>query len=267
MKIKCNELVSTNCSLKNITASHSVWTVECPWNYEISGRPKHLLFYQVEGERVFSYDNKTICTSKNNDIVFIPNGTKYSSINPLNKSSVETAVAFDLYDDDGNYIDFSDKLKIIHTDKSGQLYQRFKKILVSAYHPNTHSLMIQGELFSLLDMLFSAEKVRIDFRDVHGDIFVAIRALETNPAINLSNSQLAEMCFMSEASFLRKFKKYSGGISPLKYRNHIRLMKAEELINSSYSVDEIANMLGFYDAAHLCRIYKQVRGHSLKRRV
>lgn len=265
MKINYNELCSIECSLKNIAASHSVWTENCPWNYETSGRPKHLLFYQVEGERVFSCGGKTIHTSKNNDIVFMPNGTKYSSINPI--KSVETAISFDLYDCDGNYIDFDEPLEIIHNDKSGQIYQRFKKILVSAYHPNTHSLMIHGELFSLLDMLFSAEKVRIDFRDVHGDIFEAIRALETNPALNLSNAQLAEMCYMSEASFLRKFKKFSGGISPLKYRNHIRLMKAEELINSSYSVDKIAHMLGFYDGAHLCRIYKQIRGHSLKRRV
>ena len=266
MKINYNELCSIECSLKNIAASHTVWTEECPWNYETYGRPQHLLFYQVEGKRVFSVGEKIIYTSKSNDIVFIPNGTKYSSMN-LGKKSVETAVSFDIYDDNGNYINFDEPLKLIYNDISGQIYQRLKRILVSAYHPNTHSLMLKGELFLMLDELFSAEKVRTDFRDVHGDIFVAIRALETNPALNLSNAQLAEMCYMSEASFLRKFKKFSGGISPLKYRNHIRLMKAEELINSSYSVDKIAHMLGFYDGAHLCRIYKQIRGHSLKRRV
>ncbi len=267
VKLKFSELCSIDCTLKNIVASHSVWTTECPWNYEAHGRPKNLLYYQIENERHFSSNNNHICSAQKNDVVFIPHGTKYSSVNPCGKISTEIGISFDIFSADNELIILEEPLQIIKKDLNGQIYQRFKKVLFSTYHSHTHSLMIKGELFSLLDLLFSSDNNRTDFREMYGDIFEAINTLEKDPSLNLSNAQLAEMCFMSEASFLRKFKQYSGGISPLKYRNHIRLMKAEELINASYSVDEIANMLGFYDAAHLCRIYKRVRGHSLKRRV
>jgi len=42
-------------------------------------------------------------------------------------------------------------------------------------------------------------------------------------------------------------------------------MKAEEMANdTNLSVEEIAEMLGFYDASYLCRYYKQCTGKTLK---
>ena len=70
---------------------------------------------------------------------------------------------------------------------------------------------------------------------------------------------------MSEASFLRKFKAYSGGMPPIKYRNNIRIMLAEEMSASPLTTAEIAERLGFYDSAHLCRAYKEVFGTTLKK--
>jgi mannose-6-phosphate isomerase class I len=99
------------------------------------------------------------------------------------------------------------------------------------------------------------------------DIQPAIDRIELYPEINTSISELSKLCNMSESSFRRKFKQYTNDISPINYRNRIRIMKAEELCNnSSYTIEEAAMKLGFCDAAHLCRLYKQFTGKTLKTR-
>jgi len=54
-------------------------------------------------------------------------------------------------------------------------------------------------------------------------------------------------------------------VTPAQYRNNIRLVMAEEMATSSKTLQEIAEMLGFYDASHLCRTFKQQRGRTLKK--
>ena len=113
----------------------------------------------------------------------------------------------------------------------------------------------------LLDELFSDSKT---VRESFDDIFSAISAIENEPQKNISLKALADICHMSESTFLRRFKAYSGGISPIKYRNNIRLMLAGELATSNMTLSEIADTLGFYDAAHLCKTYKNEKGGTLK---
>lgn len=44
----------------------------------------------------------------------------------------------------------------------------------------------------------------------------------------------------------------------------MRIDHAGALISTEDSIlDEIADMLGFYDCSHLCRVYKRLRGHTL----
>ncbi|MBQ4527867.1 MAG: helix-turn-helix transcriptional regulator [Clostridia bacterium] len=268
MNISYNDLCSTDCLLYDISSYHHMWDGPTEYNYETNGRVNNLLYYQLDNEITYYVKGKIRYQLNKHDIIFIPHGFKYSSFVSAKEDNPASGIGitFNLETINRERIDFFDSISIITKDKDGQLYQKFKKILYSVLHPSTNALKLKGQLYTLLDDLFSDKGKKDNNKKIRDDISNAISIIENYPQKSYTNKQLAEACFMSESSFLRKFKQYSDGITPLQYRNNIRLMRAEDLIYTTKTIDEIAELLGFYDGAHLCRIYKSTTGHTLKRK-
>ena len=265
MIIKYDDLCSTECVLSNIVALRLNADNNITYNYETMGRAKHLISYNLENNRQYYLKSEHNRTVKPGDIMFFPHGSKYRSFveNP-NLPVDGIVVSFNLYTPDCELILLDDDIKYITNDNHGKYLKPFKKILYSAMNPTENVLRLRGEMYSLLDEFFSDSRKREAFKENYEDIIKAIQMLENHPEKNVTIKELADMCLMSESSFLRKFKDYSGGIAPVKYRNNIRLALADELSNSQLTLNEIAERLGFYDAAHLCKTYKQTRGVTLK---
>ena len=79
---------------------------------------------------------------------------------------------------------------------------------------------------------------------------------------NLKLEDYAGMCHMSKYHFLRVFKSVTG-ITPLEYRNNIRIDHAKELLKSGiYSVSEISESLGYSSLAYFSTTFKKVTGIS-----
>lgn len=268
--IKYQDLCSTNCIVTNIFSSYSIWSMEDVFDYEVSGRSKNLLYYQIQGTRDYYHDGEPLLTLNKNNILFVPDGTRYYTDIPKPSDSSEEncvsgiGISFDMFTDDFSPIKIDEPLKIILHDEKEQFYSFFHKILHSSMNCNTSALAIKGDLYTLLNKIFSSSLSSQYIDQSYFDIRKAIDLIETHPEENLSTKQLADLCFMSESSFLKKFKSFSGGIPPLQYRNNIRIMLAEELIYANKTLSEIAEMLGFYDASHLCKIYKQHKKKTLK---
>ena len=71
---------------------------------------------------------------------------------------------------------------------------------------------------------------------------------------------LAAMCYMSRSTFFRRFKS-EVGLSPAAYHMRLRLGKSRDLLSSGlYTVEQVAAVMGFYDAAHFCRLFKRETG-------
>lgn len=268
MIISLNELCSTECTVTDIVAHHHIWDAPTQYNYETNGRINNLLYYQLDNNIDYFANEKKIVTLNKHDIIFIPTKFKYTSVVDESKEKPTSGIGitFNLRDTNGEIIEFSDDIKLVTKDENEQFYQSFKKLLFSFHHPTINSLKLKAQIYFLLDELFKDKDKNMAAKKIREDIFNAITIIENNPQKNYTNKHLAELCFMSESSFMRKFKAYSGGITPLQYRNSIRLTRAADLIYTTKTLDEIAELLGFYDAAHLCRIYKQTTGHTLKKR-
>ena len=72
----------------------------------------------------------------------------------------------------------------------------------------------------------------------------------------------AELCRMSESGFRRLFTEYTG-LSPIDYRNSIRLEEAKKLIETGeYLVEEAAMAVGFQNISFFCRSYRKKYGHT-----
>lgn len=73
----------------------------------------------------------------------------------------------------------------------------------------------------------------------------------------ISCAQLAQACHLSTAQFYNLFHA-EFGCAPLEYRNHLILQKAQSLLRvGSFSVTEIADMLGFESVSYFSRFFKK----------
>lgn len=261
MDIKYKDVCHTDFLIRDIAAyKHKDASV---YDYTQSGRVKHVVFYLCGHERSYYVDGKHVITLKLGDIIVIPHGAKYKSV-VENKTEVAKGlgVSFNLVTPEGENVFFDEEMRVFRGDTYNKCHKRFERILFSAINANKNVLKLKSEMYTLLEELFSE---KVGFSERYGDISDAINLIEKHPENNSSVKELADICHMSESTFMRKFKDYSGGVTPIKYRNNIRLMMAEEL-SASLSLGEIAEKLGFYDGAHLCKIYKQTKGYTLKNR-
>ena len=266
MKVNPTDLLKSECRIYDVIAYHMNTSKLSEYNYEKEGRQKHLLFYQTEGERSYTYGGKPIATLAPKDVIFLPHGVKYLSRPVANEAlSSGIGISFRLRTMQGEPIFFDEDNIIINHDFDGNLLAHFKSILSRVVNSDENALRISGELSVLIDKMFSEKSKHVERIEDLKDIKAAVRAIEKEPWKSFTISELASLSCMSESTVLRKIKRYSGGISPIKYRNNIRLMLAEELAASKMTLDEIADKLGFFDSAHLCKLYKKYKGKRLKK--
>lgn len=79
---------------------------------------------------------------------------------------------------------------------------------------------------------------------------------------DISLQTLAQLCRMSESYFRSQFREYVG-LSPLKYRESVRIGWAKQYLASElFSVTEIAEKLGYCDIYHFSKVFRQHCGIS-----
>ncbi len=95
-------------------------------------------------------------------------------------------------------------------------------------------------------------------------IALAVHHINKNYNSNLPLSDYADMCNMSKYHFLRIFKK-AVGVTPLEYRNNIRLEHAADMLcDENMTVEQISSLLGFSSASYFSTVFKQRYGVSPK---
>ena len=90
----------------------------------------------------------------------------------------------------------------------------------------------------------------------------SVKYLEEHYAENFKMSFLAEKFNLSESYFRRLFRDFTG-LSPVEYRNGLRVEHAKELLSrNTVSVSEVARAVGIEDQFYFSRIFKKYEGIS-----
>lgn len=120
-----------------------------------------------------------------------------------------------------------------------------------------------GELYKILALICQKQKRRIT-RDKYACIRPGIQMLEQDS--DLSLSEIAAKCGVSDCYFRRLFRQYSGE-SPMDFRQRLRIERAKQLLLSDeqYTVSEVAQELGFSDVYHFSKTFKNYCGVSPKK--
>lgn len=93
-------------------------------------------------------------------------------------------------------------------------------------------------------------------------ILPAILHLERHFVEDVTVRDLADMSKLSEAGFRRLFREYKG-MSPLKYRNALRLQRACDLLRvGEHNVSEVAELTGFGSVYYFSRAFKNATGKT-----
>ena len=114
----------------------------------------------------------------------------------------------------------------------------------------------------MLGMVYSSRFCLIARNEVHTQIAEGVRMLEQTYLENLPIEKYAAESHVSVNTFRSVFQKQFG-MSPVKYRNYLRIERAKELLSEGcFTVAEVAYASGFENIGYFCRYYRQFTGEA-----
>lgn len=200
-------------------------------------------------------------TADNGDIIYCPFEGKYrfDVISPATKDrfgKVKTlCINFNMICPDKKIITLSRKpIKLVNF-KSVQLEKDFFDVSKYALKPMVRQYKLYKILKTVIDIYSSSSENVSLLRQ-------AVKYTEEHYAENYKMSLLAEKFNLSESHFRKLFKEFTG-LSPVEYRNQLRIEHSKELLTqSTASVSEVALAVGIEDQFYFSRIFKESEGIS-----
>ena len=222
-----------------------------------TGRSRYGLLYLWAGEVTFDDEKDRRFVFGEKDLVFIPKGKRYR-LRYSAPSTTFVLVDFDLAEGDGAL--FSDEIiLLLKDDDHNRLAGLMADFELGGPGKTAGAVMRRKELFyRLMGWIISARDGSA--RKTDGRIAAGVRLLEATYLENLHVSAYAEASHCSESAFRRAFAAQFG-LSPVRYRNRLRLERARELLQEgSFTVAEAAWASGFENVGYFCRSFRACTG-------
>lgn len=164
-------------------------------------------------------------------------------------------ICFKIYDvSDGRQIIFDENPWVVNTESAQILFELCSQMCKSSIS-NSHFYKTTSLLYEFLHTV--NKEVLSNYA---GKITPAIDYIERHYMEDVNISTLAARCFMSKPHFFRLFKS-AAGMTPLEYRNNIRIERAKILLSDGEcGVADIAEILGFENAYYFSRLFKKIVG-------
>ncbi len=180
----------------------------------------------------------------------------YAITFPSDSQGAETMqIEFNLRDINTNLPYAYSEHPIVLFENAQFLKERFEMV-ISAFTINS-KLNLYASLFSLLSACAKENRTAPESAE---KIAPALIYLNEHYAEHIDVKALADLCYISTSQLTRLFKKHLG-ISPIAYRNKLRLDCARRLLeNPELSIGEIADMLGFYDVYAFSHFFTSATG-------
>ena len=217
------------------------------------------LFYIRGGVCKFVLNNKKTILAKKGDIIYLPPDATYVSYWNDDEESAAYSIMFDLFSG-GKAANLSKKMFVAANDKFG-IYIKILEDMLSVFNEGRIGYKIKCQSM-LLDMIYSLIPELIGSPDKKEDkpIYKGILYIENHYMEEISVNKIAKMCSMSPSSFRQKFANIKG-ISPIKYKNHLLMKKAAELLQTGeLTAEQVASEIGIDDPYYFSRLFKSFYG-------
>ncbi len=242
--------------------SIDIQNVSRPCGYKHSfrnGRGKHGFIYVTSGRMCDSFlsDSKDILYVNAGELVFIPKNSSYVGTY-LEENTRIKIIQFDLAKGElPDYLSFPVKIVI---PNAGELVESFFKPVRNRI--SGHPFYYLSRLYELLWQIDeSCSKIPTKYKKLTAALCEITEYHDKNETV----AYYAGLCDMSEVNFRRLFREYTG-MSPIDYRNDLRLKNAKSMLQSGeYNVTEAAAASGFSNLSFFIRLYKKKYGHTPKK--
>ena len=227
-----------------------------------SGRRQHGFLYIYSGEATFYVDGIEFAVLAGN-LLYIPQNKKYRMVYTA-ESTTFVVVNFMLQDSNGKNTSLFDDMELVLKDtNTNSLAQIMTNFELCSTSKNIGALFRKKELmYRLLGLICGGGVRSIREGEIDARIARGVYLLEQTYLENLPIAQYAEESYISVNTFRRVFQKQFG-ISPIKYRNLMRIDRAKELLyEGSFTVAEVAYAVGFENIGYFCRHYRQIVGET-----
>lgn len=226
-------------------------------------RAKHGLLYIWNGEAKFwTADRKSIC-AKDGELIFIPKGSLYKMSYCAERTTF-VVVNFDLLSSVCDKPTLADGICVMCKDTDAhQIANIMAKFEISSAAQNAAAELRRKELmFRLLVLICEQSLTFSDAQSRYPQIFKGALWLKQSYLENIPISEFAKACSISISSFRDLFRRQYG-MSPVQYRNHLRIQRAKELLeDGSYTIAEVAYASGFENVGYFCNYYKKTVGET-----
>ena len=238
------------CNVRILTVLKLSWT---DYDSHTPPRKYHALSFRLKGNAHYSYSGGEL-DIYSGETVFVPQNLGYH----ISAEDEELYVIhFELPEKS------QDILEPFHTADSTQL----RRLFASCY--DTWSKKEPGYYFRTLSIFYHIlELLNILSIDTSPDndnlqIKPAIDYLHMNFSDpDISVQKLCKLVYMSDTWFRKLFSQLYG-TTPVKYINQLRINQAKELIESGYySVEQIAELVGFSDSKYFSTVFRHHTGYS-----
>lgn len=223
----------------------------------------NVLFLYVSGAREYQLENGACFTLNPGGILYVPQYASYSfRITDTQGAPMDYAIAidFEMVDGEGNLVSYGDVPRVLLQEAMPHYLSRFQHAVALYTKEKYHTMPLKAQVYSIFYEILCQMNLRESADVPWKDILPAIERIESAPGENTPIPELARRCGVSETRFRQLFLQYTGGLSPVRYRNQLRIAQVERLLRTEQvTVEYAADYAGFRDMSHFYRIYKQFR--------
>ena len=227
------------------------------------GRSTYGILYIWSGEACFLANGERKITAEDGDLLLIPKGYKYQ-MQYTAEVTTFVLVNLDLFAKDSSGMPIAQDISLLAKDDDSRQLARIMTNFELCSGSNSLAAVFRRKelVYRLLGKVFKNDLHLTDISEKNASIFAGVLLLQQTYLENLPVAKFAEASNMSINSFRTMFTKQYG-LSPIQYRNRLRINRAMELLNEgSCTVAEAAYASGFENVGYFCRYYKKVTGQT-----
>ena len=231
-------------------------------SYLSDGRKRSGIFYVFSGEAEFIDDRNVHTVVRDGGLLFLPKGKKYR-MHYTAQETLFVTVNLDTVTPSGEDVPLFSDITVLEKDDP---LRRTANIMMKLEHcsasKNLGAILRRKELVYRLLLGVLRLPPFTDKEDTASRILDGVRLLEESYLESIPIEELARVSRVSENTFRSLFGK-EFGMSPVKYRNHLRIERARELLSEGeFTVKEVAYACGFENIGYFCRYYKSTVGET-----
>ena len=246
----------------NIVVISAVRSAGRTSDFRTCGRSIHGFLYLWSGEATFWIGERKLVLGER-ELLYIPKHSRYK----MQYSAPETnyvLINFSLFDKDGCDRSLSHNIEVLAAgDSTSRIANILRNLELFATAQTLSAFLRRKELFyKLLGVLYENSPSLSLPQRKYPQILAGVLLLEQTYLENLPVSRFAETSNVSISLFRSLFSKQYG-MSPIQYRNRLRITRAAEILSEgSCTISEAAYACGFENIGYFCRYYKKITGET-----